>query len=353
MTYEYDNEGRLTRINSWRADYESYRMFKYDADGNCVLEDGYQLVDDVWKHVYYVDYTFDEQGRMLTRMNYNSLGTDEFYLGAKMVWEYEDSGVSSVKTYLQRWAEPEAFDIWTDDRYTYGADGNLTRRELWMVPFMTMNPDDMFCYQSIDYTYGSNGKLAQAISIDYDEYSGEETSVTKDLYVYDADDNVAEHELYIGIGAVVPRVKHVFRYSKDIKTSDAMLPFNYDDMAMQYLFALENSENVIETEEWWQVDDDNTDELAHIGDYVYVYDETSGVGRGITSAGMEQHFFIDGGKLYFQGNEQGVRVRVYDSAGTEVMCGLCGCDGMSLASLVKGVYLVRVDGSRTAFKFAR
>lgn len=351
--YGYNENGRLDSMHVLETGYESYRKYVYDDDGNAVREDGYQRMGDKYKQVWHVDYTYDAEGRLLTRMNYNSMGSDDFSLSGKMVWEYDANGnVAFVRTYFPSWTVPDGFDLFSEERYVYDGNGLLTEKETWLTPFSTMDPDEMYRSSNTVYTYDESGRLTLTVNTEYDESTGDKRSAARFCYAYDEDGNLSEYESYIGTNSKTPQVKSIYHYDKNIRSSDVMLPLNFEDSSMPHMFAMTSSVNAITYEEWWQVPNES-DDLAHIGDYLYTYESTAGIGRGTLVASAEVNGFISNGKLYFHSLDPGVKIRIYNAAGVEVMSASYSPEGVSLSSLPKGIYLTRADGRKVAFKFMR
>lgn len=350
--YSYNEDGKVDLLHVVEPDYEAYRKFAWNEDGTLHQEDGYQWYMGEWKYVFRVDYTYDDKGRMLTRMNYNSAGADELSLSGRMMWEYNDNGdIAFVRTYFPSWDYPGEFDLFAEERYSYDGKGLLGAIETYMVPFGSTDPNEMSLTGKTEYTYDENDRLTVSTSTEYDSYTGEDIGSSRAVYTYDADGNVSEHASYVG-QSKTPQVKSVFHYDKNVNSADVLLPLNFDDNAMPHMFAMINSVNTITSEEWWQVSNE-TDELTYIDTYVYTYGSTAGIGDVPVAGPADVNFFISDGKLYFHNLKPGAKVRIYNAGGVEVMSAAYGSEGVSLSSLPKGVYITRVDGQKAAFKFMR
>ena len=84
--FHYDSQRRLVATyEEVPSEYELIDSIRYNDLGQLVRLDGYQLIDSEWKHVYYIEYTYNNRGLIVTRSNYNEM-YGEFELGG--IYEY-------------------------------------------------------------------------------------------------------------------------------------------------------------------------------------------------------------------------------------------------------------------------
>lgn len=274
--YRYNEKGLIDSMHIVLKDighYESYRKYTYNDQNLCTREDDYQLLNGKFTHVSYMDYTYDEQGRMLTRTNYNSYGTSTFDVGGKIVWEYNENGeIDKETTSLADYSSPDGFSFYKEDRYIY-KDGKKQRKESWVKPYDAVQPDQRFMESSIDYTYDAKGQPVEEILKSYDSVTGEQTSLSRNMYKFDEAGNLIEYSQYMGTSQN-PVVKYIYHYDMTMKRANSLLPFNFEDQAAPHMIAMKLSPNLIVKEEWWQMPNE-TDKLLHGGDYIWNYQNTA------------------------------------------------------------------------------
>lgn len=351
--YEYNDNGLVDSISSI-TDIDCGHKFTYDSNGKCLREDAYQIMDNGTKrHTSIVEYTYDENGRLKIRINKNSFGGAEFETNGKMEWSYDEKGnITTVNTYFPQFYG-DGFDLFQQDRYTYDANGLLTEKSTYYT-WGSTDVNDMEFSSKVEYTYNENGKIT-SITSKADDYRGGIMVTGIGRYTYDADGCLDSYEVYANETSSNPSEKFVFTYNKSIKNEDVMLPFNLEDEIWNtpiYIYSMKNSPYAIETEEWWHLSD-RTGLLELVGNYEYTYSSPTGIGRGVTAETADAKFFINNGVLYASNLKQGVKVRIFSANGTEMASSANVSGGISLASLPKGIYVARADGSKAAFKFVR
>ena len=154
--FYYDESGRLVRydiLNDIRARFE----YEYDENGNCIKESIFQDIDMVHRYVptAYIEYTYDEQGRIATRTNYNNFST---HLPTP-VWEYQA----------------------TID-YLYDENGRLVKKNTYR------GEDRLLLHQDIAYVYNDKGLLAEENETNYNIYSTDHAVSKKGQVVYTYDE---------------------------------------------------------------------------------------------------------------------------------------------------------------------
>ena len=91
--FEYDSSNRLVRqysnmlVGNLRTDYT------YNDTGQVVMEEGWQDksvsgLDENYEQRYYVEYEYDEQGRVVARKTYNKLGSAPMMFSGIVVFPY-------------------------------------------------------------------------------------------------------------------------------------------------------------------------------------------------------------------------------------------------------------------------
>ena len=90
-TFSYSGDGRLIAIrDTVRNEYSLIDSLSYNEDGQMVRMSGWQLLDNRWVNVYYIDYTY-ENGNLASRANYNNFD-GSWELGGVYRYSYDPEG---------------------------------------------------------------------------------------------------------------------------------------------------------------------------------------------------------------------------------------------------------------------
>ena len=119
--FTYNENNLVTREDFFLklsgGDEVGYDEYSYNEKNQLIRADTYQYKEDSgdFKKVCYVEYTYDEQGRLATRVNYNNFG-GEFTLGGLLDYTYDDAGnLLKVSTY---WDLNKTM-LFSEEEYTY------------------------------------------------------------------------------------------------------------------------------------------------------------------------------------------------------------------------------------------
>lgn len=350
--YFYTEQGRLDSMYVWQkdqtGDFEHYRLYKYDGQGNCVREDGYQKLNNVWKHTYYLEYTYNENDQLIKRLNYNNFD-GSFSLGGKLEWTYnEDGTIKQVNTYLSSWNTPGGFDLLSKDFYHW-LNGRLEKREFYTVPFGSNNPEaDIYLSARLTYIWQQD-KLVKVITQHYDQFATEPSQVQRAEYTYDEQDNLKTYTTFLGATSNEPQLRYIYHYRSDLKNDQVFLPLNFEDSLTPYYFAWEVSPYAIEKEEWWQMPM-GQDEIQHVGDYDYSYKGTPTSIEGVTP--MPVNFYIKQNHLYLPDLAEGSIIEIFSISGMKMLQTIYRKGGIALDRLPAGVYVGRYN-QMGVFRFVK
>lgn len=254
--FYYAGDGRLVAIrDTVRNEYSLIDSLSYNESGQMVRMSGWQLLDNRWENVYYIDYTY-ENGNLASRTNYNNFGG-----------RWELGGVY---------------------RYSYDSEGRILLSELTMGGIV---------YQKVEYTY-NEGNLVCELWYGYDgsgltpsekivtEWvdglkAAEYDSVSEDgvrwmfngrsEYLYDSDGNCTEFHHYDMTGSEVER--SVFDIDTDLPLSRTYMPWTPETTRPK---TFQNT-HAYDREAWYTVDVDHV--LQYVCDYIYQYEEANaGIG---------------------------------------------------------------------------
>lgn len=243
--FSYDDAHRLVAVKQV-LDYIVVDSLFYNQDNKMVKLSGWQMIGGQMVNVYYIDYTYDANGNVATRTNYNYF--DSWELGGVYEYSYNDDNqiVASELTMSGM--------VYMRVEYTY-ADGLLSS-EVWSsYDGVGVSPSE-----KIYYYYDDDRRLVlkkDSILGTYNwQLSGTET------YIYDEQGNCTEKHKYDAYGAEVER--SIYEFETRL-LAETLLP-EHLEMDRPYTYYNVNTYNI---EHWYSVDDNFT--LQYVCDYVYTY----------------------------------------------------------------------------------
>ena len=355
--FHYNNKGLIDSTYLFFDDYdvyESYRKYKYSENGLCTREDDYQKLDGSFRHVSYIEYSYNEKNQLVKRMNYNSFGGEKFDVGGELKWTYnEDGTIATLETSLPSWDEPGRWDLYTREVYSYNEDKTLKSIVTHTVPF---GSSQVLLYVSatVDYIYNDLKQLVRDDHRFYYEDSGDvPASTSYNTYEYDEAGNLVVYKSFIGLQSENPQVKYVYHYDLNVSAKDVIYPFNFEDKAAVNWIAASTSPNKLDYEEWWQVPNES-DELFHVADYTLNYSAFDPSSIHQQQVDLNRvGFFISDNLLYLVNQKEGAMVNIYNACGEVVMQQIYTKNGISLEGLDRGVYVGKIENQRMPFKFMR
>lgn len=197
----------------------------YDEMNNVNKLDRYQLINDVWTHVSYIDYTYDENGNRTSRTNYNSFGGPEFYIGGVYTYLYED-GVRNG------WELSMGGNLVEKATLAYNEDGKLSE-ELVKTGWGNGPFENSW---KADYVYNEDGTLKNTLMNHWD--AGSWNVVSSDWFEYDEHGNCIEWTHKNG-NSVYDR----YEYEYDLNYNFDQIVFLYnpeEDIATKTLVEMNN-----------------------------------------------------------------------------------------------------------------
>ncbi|MEE1272576.1 MAG: T9SS type A sorting domain-containing protein [Bacteroidales bacterium] len=324
--YYYDSQRRLQAIYEIvPAEYELIDSVRYNEYNQMVRIDGYQLLGNTWKHVYYLEYTYNNQGLLASRSNYNNFD-GVFEIGGTYEYFYNSNG-QIVSTELTM-----GDMLYQVVEYEY--ENGLLATETWSYA------DDPFASNStftanerIDYSY-NEGKLSLITYNTFDGYSWEvygtrtytydENGNCTEVHAYDADENETERSIFTFDNRLLEETLMPW-------TPEITRPETY------------TNKNIYRLEEYWALDANFT--LQYVCDYEYNYVDIDAVGL----ADVEQLPLSIAPNpteslITLSGLKEGVhQMEVIDMAGRVVMTQEIKNNAIiNLSSLQKGCYIVKV-----------
>lgn len=213
--------------------------------------DRYQLINDVWTHVSYIDYTYDENGNRTSRTNYNSYGGPDFYIGGVYTYLYED-GVRNG------WELSMGGNLVEKATLVYNEDGKLLE-ELVKAGWGNGPFENSW---KADYVYNEDGTLKNTLMNHWD--AGSWNVVSSDWFEYDEHGNCIEWTHKNG-NSVYDR----YEYEYDLNYNFDQIVFLYnpeEDIATKTLVEMNNK---LMLSHWYTQNDSGV--LIYVCDYIYSY----------------------------------------------------------------------------------
>ena len=332
--YYYDSQRRLQAIYEIvPAEYELIDSIRYNEYNQMVRLDGYQLLNNEWKNVYYIEYTYNNQGLLASRANYNNFG-GEFELGG--IYEYFYNSNGQITTMELTMADMLLQMV----EYEY-ANGLLTT-ETWSYADDPFSSNSTFtANERIDYSY-NEGKLSLITYNTFDGYSWEvygtrtytynEDGNCTEVHAYDADENETERSIFTFDNRLLEETLMPW-------TPEITRPETY------------TNKNIYRIEEYWALDANFT--LQYVCDYEYNYiDINAEVGlEDVEANPLTLSPNPTQSTIMLSGLEEGVyKMEVMDMSGrVMLMDNITNNSLINLSSLQKGCYVVRVSNNDSIY----
>ncbi|SDW24466.1 T9SS type A sorting domain-containing protein [Aequorivita viscosa] len=265
--YTYNSDLLLTSTDNLLID-DAIRVrdsLTYDANNNVVKLDGYQLLNGNWTHVYYMDYTYDDNGNILSRSNYNSFSGPTFSLGGTYLYFYEDNKLTNWEMYMNGTELFEQCTISYNDNnqvveeFVQDTWGSGTMEDSWKIEYI-YNPDGTLQTSKPSIWNGSSW-----------DYPGAE------WFYYDADKNCIKWEHKSGDRVTNRRE---YEYNMDYTVDQLVFPVTPEDRSETK--RLVEMQNMVVLQHWYTENDQGN--LIYICDYIYDYDFIGSM--GISDHGM-------------------------------------------------------------------
>lgn len=331
--FYYDNQNRILAVHeNVPSEYKLRDSVRYNEYNQMVRIDGYQLLNGTWKNVYYIEYTYNNQGLLASRSNYNNFD-GVFELGGVYEYFYNSNGqITSTELTMG-----EMLLQMVEYEYTNG----LLTTETWSYADDPFSTNTTFtANERMDYTY-TNGNLTH---IDYNTFDGYSWELYGErTYTYDASNNCTEVHAYDANGNETER--SIFTYDNRL-LAETLMPWT-PEITRPETF---NNTNIYTTEEYWALD--TNFELQYVCDYEYFYIKMDGVGLAdveqlpLTIAPNPTENIIT-----LSGFGEGVhQMEIIDISGRVVMTdNVTNSKQINLSSLQKGCYLVKVMNNNSVY----
>lgn len=305
----------------------------YDAAKNIVKLDIYQLMNGVWKHVSYIDYTYDENGNRLTRSNYNSYGSEVFTLGG--VYHYFYNAANQQTNWDLYMGGTDLMQLCT---LTYNDNGKVVL-EIGQDSFNSGVMEDSW---KIDYQYNLDGTMKKTFQsfwsgFNWDVYGTE-------LFTYDENKNCIKWEHKNG-NTITD--KKEYEYNLEYASDQLFMPV-YPEFDIKDLV---ERNNMVTVQHWYTEND--VGNLVYVCDYNYKYDTLTYTGNtryAYDAVDLRMYPNPTSDELTITGNNAVINeLSVVDNAGKLVMKkSLLNMKETKLdvTTLKSGVYYIKLSTSK-------
>ena len=354
--FEYDSSNRLVRqysnmlVGNLRTDYT------YNDKGQVVMEEGWQDksvsgLDENYEQRYYVEYEYDEQGRVVARKTYNKLGSAPMMFSGMYVWEYDNAGRLAK---MLDYTDENRQNLLQEVLYYYNELGQLSYTQDRINNFGTWEDNSR-----VEYVYDALGRITEIGSGKITD--GTYKADRYEFFVYTDEgeeelnpDAVLDETYLTGAGRRTKQKMVKYLYNEDVRSENVIYPvtdidalFDNSVQYSDYKFML------VERNEY--MPDDITGGLVQIINWVYDYDEIEGINgieaiEKINALGARILPEVNGDVLTLNGVTTASVVSIYDLNGRKVFAGGNNTGNtVNVSSLEKGIYMVTTPEGSAKF----
>lgn len=326
-TYSYNENHLLSATEILWDDGTMLRdSISYDTSNNLIRIDGYQLLNNQWKKVSYIDYTYDNDGNRTSRSNYNSFGGTTFTLGGVYNYMYENGQLSSWELLMG------GTDIFEKGDLTYDGEGRLLEeiaQSYWGGAWENS--------WKISYEYNPDGSLDTSYQSFW--FDGSWEAVGGEYFYYDDQGNCIKWETKNGNTVTN---KNEYEYNLEHAIEQIVLPTTPEMQGEKSNLVQMN--NMVTQHQWYTENDQGY--LVYVCDYLYTYDYLGSMGTNAASMSTIQIFPNPSADIItISGGKNPVHtVDVLDSTGKSVLK-LSNLNHrqatVDISGLASGVYFVR------------
>lgn len=337
--YGYNKDGLIdsSYIYTSYYDEEVYFKYKYDANGNMTVNEGYCILPSEnldyreFTNTYKIVYEYDENNRMLYRKNYNLDtwgGTGELLLGGCYAFFYDETG---RLTHRKLFWDAAMTDLFETTNYTYDEAGRLVKESYLQHSFGSTSEEMV-----VTYYYDEEGKLIRLRTDAMNYNTGELQEDDNLAYKYDGNGNLISRLSY-GTDPNTPNEEHVLSYYTDTLATDVAMPINHEDDIDFYIL----SKNVVKQDSIYRRDaEGGTFDLFDIQDWKYAdLNSASGIENVFNGAKIMAVSRDSEGNVILNGVENHENVRVYDVNGRIIRNGAYN-GKVNVNELPRGMYVI-------------
>lgn len=323
-TFAYNDDQKVIAIfDTVSNQLAYYDSITYNNLGQLIRIDGWQWMeqDSFWKKVNYIEYTYNEQGLLASRTNYNSV--TDWSVGGIYEYRYNEQGqiIISELTMADR--------IFGNQIYEY-ENGKLKSITYNFDLFGSgMEPSEIQ-----EYSYNSTNGFVDEINTSYYE-DGDWLFDNKQKYFYDENGNCTEYRVTDNRNNVVE--KSLFEYDSRL-LADAIIPYS-PEMERPKTF---NNTNLYTIEHWFTVDDDHV--LQYVCDYQYKYQDITGIDNNEEASSTT---IFPNPASEFITIENGGAIEIFDMQGRIVKTANASIhEQISVSDLPSGNYIIKISNEK-------
>lgn len=330
--FTYDQNERVIAVKDSSGDPQYGFLMVIDSitynEQNLVSRiDGYQLLDGVWKHVYYVNYRYDADGNMIERTNFNSFGSESFSQGGVYDYIYENGRLVRHDMYFGDHAT-----IAEQCFYQYDAQNHLIS-EISLQGFGVLDSS-----LRTNYTYDANGRLSSLQIFIYEPDLYVWDTDNSEYFLYDDAGNCIEHSVKNRLGMYTDR--RFYDYHATITSDQVSMPYYVPELSYPEAY---DDANMRILEHWFTLDVNY--DLQYVCDFQYLYDGQEMSVEDLPMAQSSVYPNPTDGLLHIRNDQQNVKnIMLYDVFGklllSESVNDASGVVNMS--QYPSGVYLLKM-----------
>lgn len=331
MLYFYNDQQKVdsTWSESIADKLTLSQKFIYNNKGQLVRIKGYQILDgdDFFTNTIRIDYTYDEQGRIASRVNYNRDPYGYEYLrGGTYEYIYGEDGFLKTRNGYWDEARKKKFER---AEYSFNTDGSIKSENMFQI-----NSAGETYISGADYKYSKDGKLVLKMLKALNRNINEPYYCGGEQFTYNEAGDVIEWVKY-STSPSDPSQKGVFTYT-DLHTTDIVFPINPESTNEVAL----NSVHGIAQDSVYTMDMQTG--ILMLYD-VFNYSYASAKGSEITNPFTAKELlwaYIANDKVFINGVKDGEIIRIYDASGNLLKQNNYRPEGIDMAAMPSGIYCV-------------
>lgn len=334
-TFIYNEQGLVTRQDNSDDFGEYYMIFSYNDLNQLVRNDTYQDFQNSGEFILvsYVEYQYDENGRLSQRENYNydQWSGGGYLKGARITYSYDEQGKMTEQVVNMAWGDEE--NLAQKIEYSYNEEGLLAEELTLSADFF--DPSNVTPSYKVTYTYDEEGRRTVMTDYYFDSFGeNPDDPVLQGHTNYAYDDNgLYLYERVTPAGRTDSKNEYTF-----LTESVEETVYPYDIEAKETNFVYENIKKRIDVRTEYATDMNSGDLMVYDKYYYHYTPDPSGVGA-VTMPESILNVRQEGDNIIIGGLNPGEKVTVYDLEGKPVAAGTAYAPRISAPGLTAGTYI--------------
>lgn len=324
MTYEYNDIGQLARISTYQFDV---------------------VVPGEFFMVSYIDYQYDEGGRLSQRENYNRDrwgGTGGYIKGGRITYTYDETGKLSLLSVHMDWGGAEM--VLQKTEYSYNDRGLRTEEVYWQVDFS--DPTKFSPTSKIAYVYDERERMVQKrwyTFVNDGVNPAEPELQTVNEYAYEEGVGLMQYQQRNKNGNVIH--KRVYTFTAE-SASETIYPYDIEAADNNFLYDNVEKRIAVCTE---YASDVNTGDLVLYDEFTYHYLPQEGSLPAVALPSTAVFVTSEGGKMAICGLRAGDAVTFYSAEGRSVATATAAGARLAVPELQAGSYIAVTPAGAVKF----